>query len=79
MSQYRVELIELSGDRSIAGVYDTERDAAKRILQVKEAVTIELWRDFTMLARIDRSKPKVELKAPPLASPRNTSSLIISR
>ena len=68
MSQYRVELIEpSSGDRSIAGVYDTERDAAKRILQVKESVTIELWRDITMLARIDRSKPKVEPATPPLA------------
>ena len=68
MSKYRVELIEpSSGDRSIAGVYDTERDAAKRVLQVKEAVTIELWRDFTMLARIDRSKPEVEPEAPTLA------------
>ena len=55
MRKFRVELVDsITGVRTIAGEYATEGEAALRILQIADYDVIELWNEFSLLARIER-------------------------
>ena len=54
MNEFRVLLVDpRTGEQTLAGKYETEGEAALRIMQITEPVTVELWGPFSLLARIE--------------------------
>ena len=64
MRGYRVELVDpATGGRRIEGPFESELDAVRRILQIDYPGVVELWGEYALLARVDRSLLANDLKA----------------